>query len=443
MLSSGFFNSNNHDKKYYASDLSRLFNALITDGIFENVGNRFVARAGEGMTVVIQSGMAYFNSTWTINDADYVVNINPAPYVNGFKRIDGIFLRSFPETAVVHRDNEIYYLKGREVSENPEKPTPVAVEGEVFTPLCYVTVNNGDNKISQSNIENNIGKTKTPFVTGIVETVDISDLLSQWQSQWDSWLNSKNRNYEEWLSGKKTAFTDWFNNLKVVLDGDVAGHLQNEIDALQPVRKRTLTNLLDPSMYIITSKITQNGITITNNGDGTFTVNGTTDSDVGTDGKIAVNITQWAANTKIATGYSKLKLCGTPSSINQKGMLQLADLNTNSGNATTWATDKGDGFVFNTIDDKVTTFSLRFEFLPNTTFDNVVFKPMLTADLQATYDDYVEYSGDGELNENVADISKLLKTANAKLNNKVKLNGTNVNSINFELSGTTLTITTS
>ena len=174
--------------------------------------------------------------------------------------------------------------------------------------MCYITVNHGDNEIPQSNIENYIGKVKAPFVTGILETLDISDLLRQWQSQWDSWLNSKNRNYEgwfsgketeftEWLSEKKTAFMEWFENLKVVLDGDVAGHLQNEIDAYQPVRKRTITNLLDPSKYVITSALTTNGVTITNNGDGTFTVNGTTDNNVGSDGRIAINITQWAAKT--------------------------------------------------------------------------------------------------------------------------------------------------
>lgn len=452
MLSSGFFNSNNHDKKYYASDLSRLFNALITDGIFENVGNRFVARAGEGMTVIIQSGMAYFNSTWTVNDADYIVDINPAPYVTGFKRIDGIFLRSFPENAIAHRDNEIYYLKGHEVSENPEKPIPEAVEGEVFTPLCYVTVNNGDNEIQQSNIENYIGKTKAPFVTGIVETVDISDLLRQWQSQWDNWLNSKNRNYEgwfsgketeftEWLSEKKTAFMNWFDNLKVVLDGDVAGHLQNEIDALDPVRKRTLTNLLDPSKYAINSTLTTHGVTITNNGDGTFTVNGTTDNDVGKDDRIAINITQWASNFKIATGHSRIKFCGTPLSINKKGMLQLADINNNEGHTTNWVTDLGNGVVIDTVDDAIIIFALRFEFLPNTTFDNVVFKPMITTDLNGTYADYVEYSGGRELNENVADIVKDLTATNADLSNKVKLNGKNVN-ISMQLNGTSLVINT-
>lgn len=449
MLSSGFFNSSNHDKKYYASDLSRLFNALITDGIFENVGNRFVARAGEGMTVIIQSGMAYFNSTWTVNDADYVVDINPAPYVTGFKRIDGIFLRSFPENAIAHRDNEIYYLEGHEVSENPEKPIPEAVEGEVFTPLCYVTVNNGDNEIPQSNIENYIGKTKAPFVTGIVETVDISDLLRQWQSQWDSWLNSKNRNYEgwfsgketeftEWLSEKKAAFTEWFDNLKVVLDGDVAGHLQNEIDALDPVRKRTITNLVDPAKCIIKSTLTTNGVTVTNNGDGTFTLNGTTDSNASSDGFIAFNITSFGASTLIANGVNKLKLCGCPSGFNRTLRLQIAD---NNDGVNKWYDDYGDGTIIDTVDNKLQLYTLRIEVKPNVTLNNVTIKPMLTTDLQATYDDYVEYSGDGELNENVADVVKDLSATNISLNNKVKLNGVNVN-ISMEFNGTSLIINT-
>lgn len=450
MLSSGFFSSINHDKKYYASDLSRLFNALITDGIFENVGNRFTARTGEGMTVIIQSGMAYFNSTWTVNDADYVVDINPAPYVTGFKRIDGIFLRSFPETAIAHRNNEIYYLEGREVSENPEKPIPEAVEGEVFTPLCYITVNHGDNEIPQSNIENYIGKVKAPFVTGILETLDISDLLRQWQSQWDSWLNSKNRNYEgwfsgketeftEWLSEKKTAFMEWFENIQAVLDGDVAGHLQNEIDAYQPVRKRTITNLIDPSNYIINSTLTIKGVTITPNGDGTITLNGTTDEMATSDGFIAFNITTFAASTLIiANGVNKLKLCGCPSGFNRTLRLQIADSN---DSVLKWYDDYGNGVVVDTVDNKLQLYTLRIEVKPNVTLNNVIIKPMLTTDLNATYADYVEYSGDGELNENMADVVKELTATNVNLNNKVKFNGKNVN-ISMELNGTSLVINT-
>lgn len=452
MFRSGFFNSNNHDKQYYASDISKLFDSLINPGVFGNVGNKFIVRPGTGMQVIVPSGLAWFNSTWTVNDADEIINLDEAPYVANYKRIDTIYLKVYPVNNVTVRDNTTYYAKGVETNGTPKASVPESTDGEIYIPLCYISIGSNATTITASMIRNCVGTSECPFITGILETINADELLAQWQSQWDSWLNTKNRNYEgwfsgketdfaEWLSEKRTAFMDWFESLQAVLDGDVAGHLQNEIDAFEPVRKRTITNLLDPSKYVINSTLTTNGVTITPNSDGTFTVDGTTDSNVGSDGKIAVNITQWAANTKIATGYSKLKLCGTPSSINQTGMLQLADLNTNSGNATTWATDKGDGFVFNTVDDKVTTFALRFEFLPNATFDNVVFKPMLTGDLNATYDDYVEYSGNGELNENVADVAKQVIANKVDLGNKVKFNGKNVN-ISMELNGTSLIINT-
>ena len=86
MLRSGFFSSKNHDRLYYNSDISRLFNSLIIDGVFQNVGNKFIARPGTGMEVIIPSGLAYFNSTWIFNDTDYVVSINAAPIVAGPKK---------------------------------------------------------------------------------------------------------------------------------------------------------------------------------------------------------------------------------------------------------------------------------------------------------------------------------------------------------------------
>ena len=87
MIRSGFFNSNNHDKQYYTSDISKLLNALVNDGIFENIGGHFSARPGTGMQVVISPGMSYINSTWTLNDSDHIVDIDVAPYVSGFSRI--------------------------------------------------------------------------------------------------------------------------------------------------------------------------------------------------------------------------------------------------------------------------------------------------------------------------------------------------------------------
>ncbi|MBR5952801.1 MAG: hypothetical protein IKZ85_05970, partial [Pseudobutyrivibrio sp.] len=86
-------------------------------------------------------------------------------------------------------------------------------------PLCYITVNHGTTAITAAMIENCVGTNVCPFITGILETAHISDLLVQWQAQWNEWLNSEQNNFET-----------WFESIRGQLDEDAAGHLQLEID---------------------------------------------------------------------------------------------------------------------------------------------------------------------------------------------------------------------
>lgn len=241
MIRSGFHNSKNHDRLYYNSDISRLFNALIIDGVFQNIGNKFIARPGTGMQVIIPSGMAYFNSTWIFNDADYVQAIDAAPIVAGFSRIDGIFLKMGPVDDQTTRENTIYYMAGTPASQDVQKPVPVVEDGEVYVPICYVTVTTDATVITASMIENCVGvTTTTPFVTGILETVEISELLTQWEAQWNEWLSAKKANadleWDEWFESATTgygnAWTLWFNSVKEDLATVEVGELKNKVDAL-------------------------------------------------------------------------------------------------------------------------------------------------------------------------------------------------------------------
>lgn len=241
MISSGFFNSINHDRQYYPSDISRLFNSLIVDGVFQNVENQFITRAGSGMQVIIPSGLAYFNSTWIYNDNDYIQNIDEAPYIANYKRIDGIFLRVYPEDNINTRENTIYYVKGTETGGTPSRPVPTSTDGEVYKPICYISVNYGVTAITQSMITNMVGTSSTPFVSGILKTINADELLRQWDGQFTEWLADEENAYSTWSSNQETSFTnwsndrrsdfdDWFADIEYVLDGDAAGHLQVEID---------------------------------------------------------------------------------------------------------------------------------------------------------------------------------------------------------------------
>ena len=230
MIHSGFFNSRNHDRQYYASDISRLFNSLIIDGVFQNIGNQFIARAGSGMQVIIPSGFAYFNSTWIYNDSDYIQNIAEAPYIANYKRIDGIFLKMYPEDDINTRDNIIYYMKGAETGGTPARPVPTSTDEEVYKPICYISVNNGDTAITASKITNMVGTSSTPFVSGILKTINAQTLLTQWDAEFHEWMTDNSTVFDDWEAEQKAAFIEWFNSLRIILDGDVAGHLQNEID---------------------------------------------------------------------------------------------------------------------------------------------------------------------------------------------------------------------
>lgn len=163
-------------------------------------------------------------------------------------------------------------------------------------------------------------------------------------------------------------------------------------------------NLLNPTLQTTTL----NGVTCTNNGDGTYTLNGTAISNTNFD---------FATNISIKKGI-KYKLIGTPKQYTSP----YANVYYKNTDWSFSGADWSDGTKFNGDDLDDITIAVN---IPNgTVLNNVLIKPMLTTNLNATYDDFVPYTGDGEtLTHDVADL-------------KNDLGG-----LTFSASGTTLTIT--
>lgn len=217
-LKSGFFNSINQDRGYTNKDLSKIFDGVIMDGIYSTVGNMLTVKSYEdnSMRVYVDTGRAWFHHTWVWNDAPYGLTIPDSSPV--FNRIDAIVLEIDHTDAV--RACSLKVEPG-EPAVNPERPTLKKDDDqEVWQEvLAYVEVRMGETKITQTDITNMVGTSITPFVTGPLTNSDIDNLLARWSHQLDLWLDAK-----------KQEVTDWFSNLQVVLDGDVATHLQNQID---------------------------------------------------------------------------------------------------------------------------------------------------------------------------------------------------------------------
>lgn len=253
-VSSGFFNSLNGDRKYNAAQMSAIFDGLIIDGIFASIGTAFAVKAAGGLTVNVGIGKAWFDHTWTVNDSILPMTAPEAEVL--LDRIDAVVLEVNGMESV--RENTIKFVKGNP-SSAPSRPT-LTNEGNVHQyPLCYIYRKYGTAVINQADITPMVGTESTPFVTGILQTISLDELLGKWQDELDRFTDARSQEVDDWIAQEESDFTAWFNKMKAdlqqeqtVLDqwiaseqddflawynqmkdqlsGDVAGNLQLEIN---------------------------------------------------------------------------------------------------------------------------------------------------------------------------------------------------------------------
>lgn len=203
----GFYNALNHDRRYNAIQVSSIFDGIVRDGVFMSIGGHMNVQAtGNGFNIVVESGRAWFNHTWSLLDADYPMVVEPSDVLED--RIDAVVLEVNENVDV--RLNSIKIIKG-EPAAKPAKPALTNNLDVHQYPLAYVTVPANSVTLTQSNVENAVGTSATPFVTGILETIEIDDLIAQWKSQWNDWTEEVDLNWNNWFETVNNAWTAWFN----------------------------------------------------------------------------------------------------------------------------------------------------------------------------------------------------------------------------------------
>lgn len=135
-------------------------------------------------------------------------------------------------------------------------------------------------------------------------------------------------------------------------------------------------NLLNPTLQTTT----QNGVTCTNNGDGTYTVNGT-----------ATGIAAFIVYYNFADVYgsaSSLKMVGCPSGGSaQKYCLRSC----RKGGNPEILDEYGSGISIGSFKESESNIAIIVK--SGVTVNNLIFKPMLTTDTTATYADFEPYTG--------------------------------------------------
>nr|DAV32986.1 MAG TPA: Receptor Binding Protein [Caudoviricetes sp.] len=461
-FASGFFNSVDHDRLYDATDISRLFDGLIRDGIFASIGDCMVVKQSNQMNVTVGTGRAWFNHTWSYNDALYPVTIPPSEIL--MDRIDAIVLEINSVEAV--RANSIKLIKGTP-SSTPTKPALTNTKEVHQYPLAYVKVGKEVTSIRQADIENCVGTSACPFVTGILEVISIEQLIPQWKdilnkfveentANFNTWMNGEKQDYQAWLAAAKKEIADWeatsksdyqewydsikngydqwfatikaaydanwstfqqwekssqaefdkwFENMKNKLEGDLGAKLTLETEKLGKEKvsliestKTDLTgtveaplmlgnamrNLLKPPFAAHSGY----GIKMTKINDGTLKLDGTARENY---------VFYLQGNSSQSVPFENTvggcKMLGCPINGSQDTYrIDVCYYNSSELNSElkAVASDIGNGVIIN---DAYPYLNYRLYINKGTTVTNLIFKPMVTTDLEATIDDFVPYSG--------------------------------------------------
>lgn len=226
-VTSGFFNSLSGDRKYDAIQISSMFDGLITDGIYNGFLESFMVTASSpaSMVVTVGEGRCWFNHTWTLNDAPLPLTLDVGDVV--LNRIDTIVI-DVDSTDTV-RACTIKIIKGTPSSQ-AVRPTLENTETHHQYPLCDISVPAGATTVTQSNITNRRGTSDCPFVATLMKSVNVDDLLIQWESQWNDWMTDRADAMDTWTAEQQEAFTTWFQTVQDILDENTAGNLLNRIN---------------------------------------------------------------------------------------------------------------------------------------------------------------------------------------------------------------------
>lgn len=182
-VSFGFYNSVNGDRVYDAIDMGRIFDGVIRDGVFQNYDDDHhifgvTAISGNALKFKVDIGRAWFDHTWTLNDAPLTLTLSRAPSTYG--RWDAIVL----DINIGTRTNDIIVVTGTDVDSNPSKPSMIKTSSRKQYPLAYIYMTANTTRATDCTIQNAVGTSACPFVTAPLDAMNIDALLSEWRTEW-------------------------------------------------------------------------------------------------------------------------------------------------------------------------------------------------------------------------------------------------------------------
>lgn len=246
------FNSISHDRVCKAEDWAWYFSTFIGNGVFPNPSTGLQLVVNSGMTVTAKAGYAFINGYAFRNTTDYNITLETAD--GSLPRIDRIIVR----WDLTNRQMYIGVLMGS-TSASPVAATITRNTETYDLVLADIYVAKGVTSITTANITDQRFNTSIcGIVTGTVEQIDASVLTAQFNDFFKLYEQQVLTEYQNYLSTivadeqaaatalqefkdtltqyeteQQADFETWVASIKDILSTEVAGNLQNEIEALQ------------------------------------------------------------------------------------------------------------------------------------------------------------------------------------------------------------------
>lgn len=199
-VKSGFFNAKEKspgvfDRLYDNVDISSMFDGIVQDGVIQGYKEGLVVRPGDGLKVVVNTGRAWFNHTYTVNDTDLVLDVTK-PDVT-YRRYDSVILEVNSSEDV--RANSIRVISGSPAgSPVPPKLTHNDLVNQYS--LANILVRPKATSITAGDISDRRGTADTPYAKGATINPDISDTLKHWRETFGEQSASFDKQFKEFLN---------------------------------------------------------------------------------------------------------------------------------------------------------------------------------------------------------------------------------------------------
>lgn len=267
------------DRAESSDFLAMFISRIISDGVLAQPGDCFQVTAYEGMVLKVKPGFGIIKGRFAMDTQEFEITVPDAPPL--YRRIDRVILRA----NYLDRCCEVIIRQG-EAGASPSPPELLRPASGDYYELCLATVsvNAKQTVITQANItDTRPNSSVCGFVTQVIDHIDTSVFYAQynqfykefeeqatgayadWTTQYNQFyeqlVEKSDTAYEEWAAAldsylqglqdtgnsqvqfiinmlesfetnAESEFREWYQHVKDMLDGDTAGNLQNQIDAL-------------------------------------------------------------------------------------------------------------------------------------------------------------------------------------------------------------------